>query len=160
MGICCGSAAQELAEAAPHVGGEDYSRQGLLAKGTMSPLTLIEKTQLPFCLLLCSAFERELNAQKQTQDDYDEPFVEIGNLKSSLSKKPAWAETFNQPESSAFWLFIKHDFLKARRVDGLLVPCDTTDNIKLSYFKMMCVGILLGAGKRIDKAHMFERLVN
>jgi hypothetical protein len=55
---------------------------------------------------------------------------------------------------------VKHDFLKAKRADKGLQPGVAVDDIKLSFFKMICVGILLGAGKRAEKAHTFERLVN
>jgi hypothetical protein len=117
MGICrsiCGSAAEELAEAAPTMGsGEDYGRAGYLAKKGLDPLSMVEKTVLPFCTLLCSAFERELNKVRIQHDDYERPYVTIGALKKALAGKRFWDEAFASPDSSPFWAFIKHEFLRA-----------------------------------------------
>jgi hypothetical protein len=49
--------------------------------------------------------------------------------------------------------------LRAKRKDGLIVP-ESTDNTKLSLFKMLVVGFMYGYGKKNNKANLMERIVN
>lgn len=140
--------------------GEDLPAPNFAEKLSWGPLTTFEKMNLPFCRLLCTAFEREINAIKKPSDDeYDEPYFTIGDLQKKLGMREAWAEAFAKAKNEPFWMFIKHDFLRAARKDGDTVD-KPNDKWALSHFKMLCVGVILCYGKKDVKAEMFNHIVN
>ena len=141
--------------------GENFEPKSIFSGEKLSgnPVQKFEVDHLPFCTLLCEAFERECRAIKEEHEDYSEPFITIGNFKKQLVNRKYFALAFAKDEKEPFYLFLKHEFLRAQRNDGLMVQ-EKTDNIKLSFFKMLVVCFLYGAGKPANKANTLERIVN
>lgn len=140
--------------------GENFEPKGLFAeKLSGNPVQKFEIDHLPFGTLLCEVFERECLKIKEEHEDYDEPFITIGAMKKAFADRKYFALAFAKDEKEPVFLFLKHEFLRAQRKDGLIVP-ESTDNTKLSLFKMQVVCFLYGAGKPENKAKVLEHIVN
>jgi hypothetical protein len=140
--------------------GEDFEPKGMFSeKLTGDPLQQFELEHFPFGTLLSEVYEREIDKIKEEHEDYEEPFVTIGAMKKAFSGRKYYDQAFAKDEKEPFYLFLKHEFLRAQRKDGLIVA-ENTDNIKLSHFKMLVVGFALGPCKKGSKAKLLERIVN
>jgi hypothetical protein len=137
--------------------GEDFEPMTLPFLRVLPPLTKFEIKHLPFQTLLCSAFIRYVN-EGASSEGTKEPYITIGQLKSKLVHKHHWATAFAKNETCPFYILIKHQFMHAATKTE--EEAKNTDEIKLSAFKLVCLGILYCRGTALQKAEAFHQLVN